>query len=130
MTHLGSKSGLLVQALDNQDKLGRSNLLQDLFIDDIQSRLVDQSNVQSFLSESVDSVDRSVEHISVGDDVTLGSLSDELVFARFELVVLVVESRSVFLEDPRDLGSGGEDESDSLVVEYSVYHTRLSARSL
>jgi hypothetical protein len=122
-SYLGSKTGLLVQALYDQNEFSRSNLFQNLLIDDVQGRFVDQSNVQSLLSESVNSVERSVEHISICYDVSLGTLSDEFVLGRLKFVGFIVVSRTVFLQDPRDLGSGWEDESDTLVVEYSVDHT-------
>jgi hypothetical protein len=71
-----------------------------------------------------------VEHISVRDDISLASLSDEFVLAGLELVVFVVKSGPVLLADPGDLGSGGEDESDTLLVEYSVNYAIVSALNI
>jgi hypothetical protein len=116
-THLGTKTGLPVQGLDDQDETSGTNLLQCLLVNDVEGRFVDQSNVNTVLSEPVDRVEGSVDHISVCDNVSFGSLSDELILARLEFVVFVVVSGSILLQNEGNLGSSGEDESDTLVVE-------------
>jgi hypothetical protein len=89
----------------------------NLFVDDIQSRLVDQANVDPLLSAPQNSIQRSVQHFSEGDDVTSRSFDDDFILSWNELVVALKEFLPISVENPGHLGTSREDEAYTLLEE-------------
>ena len=54
-----------------------------LLIDNVERRLVDETDVQALLPAAEDGIPRTVEHVSERDDVSGGTLGDDLVL-RFD----------------------------------------------
>ena len=98
-------TSLPVQGLDHQHEWRRSNLLGCFLIDDVQGRLVNQANIHSLLTETQDSVVRSVQHVSKGHDISGGTFQDSLVLSWNKLVTVTEEFGSVSLQDVWNFGT-------------------------
>ena len=101
-------AGLLVQGLDHQHERRRSDFLGCLFIHDVQGRLVDQTNVQSILTEAKDSIVGPVQHVTEGHDVSRGTLENGFVLSGNKLVTIPEEFGPISLQDVWNLGTGRE----------------------
>jgi len=117
MTLNGTYSCPLVESFDDENKLGLTNLLDNLFIYHIQSRLVDQPDIDTLLSASQNSIPRTVQHFTEGHDISSSTLGDDLVFPRNEFIVILKEPLSVFLDNPRNLGTSRENEAKTALKE-------------
>lgn len=84
-------TSLPVQGLDHQDERRRSDFLGGLLVHDVQGRFVNQTNVQSLLTETQDSIVRPVQDVTEGHDVSGGTLEDSLVLSGRELVTIAEE---------------------------------------
>lgn len=91
-----------------------------LLIDDVESGLVDQTDIKTLLADLQDSIVTPVEHLSERNDVSSFTLEDSLILSRFELVVALEESRPIRFQDVRNLGTSREDEADATLEEDSL----------
>ena len=99
-------ASLLIESLSNQHEWSGSDLLDRLLVHDVQGRLVNQANLQSFLAKAQCSVVRPVQHITKSDDVSCGTLEDNFVFSNYEFVAIAKEFGPVGLQDVWNLGTG------------------------
>jgi len=114
----GAQASLLVEGLSDEDEVSRADLADSLLINEIQSRLIDQPNVQTLLPHPKHSIPSTMKHITESDDISSRTIDDDVVFTRLELVVLAEDaSLTVFLEDIGKFGAGGEDEADAFIPE-------------
>jgi hypothetical protein len=116
--HLASQLGLLVQALNNQDKRAASINAESVLIGYVQGGFVDEADIDAVATETVNGVEGSVHHLAVRHDVACFALANEFILAGDELVALAMERpRAAFLENQRGLGAGGDNRTDTLVLE-------------
>jgi hypothetical protein len=88
-----------------------------VFVDYIECRLVNQTNIQTFLSAPQNSVPRSVQHLAERHNVSSIALDNNLVLARHELIIVTEEpGLSILLEDVRNLGTCREAIAQSILA--------------
>jgi hypothetical protein len=86
----------------------------NLLIYHIERRLIDQSNIQSLLPASQDSIPRSIKHLSERNHISSFTLGDNLVFPRSEFIIAFKEPGfSIFLQNPGHLRTGRKDKPES-----------------
>ena len=92
-----------------------------LLVDQVERRLVDETDIEALLPAAQDGVLGAVEHVTVRDNVTRLAVDDDLVLARDELVVIVEVPRAVLLEDPWHLRTSREDKPHAAVEEHALH---------
>ena len=107
-----AQAGLDVELFGNQNPLGLGELGHDFFVVDVERGLADDAGVDALALQLFARGDSAVEAGTKRHDVAFAvAFANEVVLARFKLVVVAVEPGPVFLEDVRDLRSVGEDEA-------------------
>ena len=101
-------TSLLIEGLDHHHEWRRSDLIDRFLVHNIQGRLVDQTNVYSFLTEAQRSIIRPVQHFTKRDNVSGGTLEDSVIPSRRKLVAVAEEFGPVSLQDERNFGTGRE----------------------
>ena len=91
-----------------------------LFIDEVESGLVDQTNIKTLFTDPQDSIVTPVEHLSERNDVSSLTLEDSFILSGLELIVALEESRPISFQDVRNLGTSREDEADASLKEDSL----------
>lgn len=64
-TETGAKTRLLGDRLDNENEGSRAVVADRILVDDVQGRLVDQSDIETCLLQALDGIERSVQHVTV-----------------------------------------------------------------
>lgn len=89
-----------------------------LLINDVESWLVDQSNIQALLTAPQDRIPGAVKHLAEGNHIASSTLDNNFILSGNEFVVIFEEpGLPIFLQDPGNLGSSGEDEPSPTVEE-------------
>mmetsp|Transcript_18830 Transcript_18830/g.21031 ORF Transcript_18830/g.21031 Transcript_18830/m.21031 type:complete len:622 (+) Transcript_18830:96-1961(+) len=106
---------LVTQTLYHQHEWRSANLLHHGLVHDVECGLVDESNIDALLLETLHGVQASVRGVAEGHDVPIRSFPDHIIDARLELVVVPVHRGTVLFQEQRQLGASGEHETKALI---------------